>query len=125
MKKDKGTSNVNPPAPAPIQGDQPSTASVGQVKVKDGKLTIEEFTLRAIEKLASTGKGTIHTVYSGFNDGFREYFPGQNPVVEVKKLVDEGKISFRLCKGGAIIGKPGAISPKADSSNALKKMGLS
>ncbi len=88
------------------------------------RLTLEEFVLRAIEKLAQPGRGIIHTVYSGFNEGFREYFPGQDPVKEVEKLVEAGKISFRFCRGGALIGKPGVIACQSSSNTALKKMGL-
>ena len=88
------------------------------------RLTVEEFALRAIEKLADPGRQTIHTVYSGFNDGFRKYFPGQDPVKEVGKLVEQCKISFRFCRGGALIGKPGAIARQESPETALKKMGL-
>ena len=88
-------------------------------------LTPEEFTLLAIEKLVDPGKSTIHTVYSGFNNAFREYFPGKDPIEEVKKLVDNGKVSFRLCRGGALIAKPGVISPNQSSPDkTLNKMGL-
>ena len=88
------------------------------------KLTHEEFTLRAIEKLAKEGRVNIHTVYSGFNDAFREYFPGANPVDAVKTLFAEGKISFRPAKRGAVIGKPGAIV-FVSGTDSLNKMGLS
>jgi hypothetical protein len=92
--------------------------------VHDKRLSVEEFVLRAIEKLASPGKDTIHTVYTGFNDGFRKYFPGQDPIEEVKKLVGQNKISFRFCRGGALIGKPGSIARPDGSKAALEKMGL-
>ncbi|MDE2188631.1 MAG: hypothetical protein KGJ35_02805 [Patescibacteria group bacterium] len=96
----------------------------------DSKLTVEQFVLKAIDALAAKDKKTgetrktIHTVYSGFNDAFREYFPGTDPIQEVKKLVEEGKICFRFCRGGAIIGRPGVITMGNSSSETLKKMGL-
>ena len=65
------------------------------------KLTVEQFVLLAIERLVKGNMKTIHTVYSGFNPAFREYFPGLDPVKEVNKLVTEGKISFRLCRGAS------------------------
>lgn len=88
------------------------------------KMTAEEFTLLAIDKLAAEDRKTIHTVFSGFNEAFREYFPGGDPVKEVDVLAKAGKISFRLCRGGAIIAKPGVIGNKSTSKEALKKMGL-
>jgi hypothetical protein len=93
----------------------------------DKKLTIGEFVLRAIDTLAKDGRKTIHVVYSGFNQGFREYFPGEDPVEAVKTLAKDGKIDYRLARGGAIIGRLGSI--KAPSSpdvgrDTLKKMGI-
>lgn len=87
------------------------------------KLTVEEFVLRAIDRLAQSGRTTIHTVYSGFNEAFRTYFPELDPVKEVQRLTDEGKIVSRLARGGAVIGKPGAFA-KVSSSKTLQKMGL-
>lgn len=92
---------------------------------KQQQLSPEEFALRAIEKLAADGRKAIHTVYSGFNQGFRKYFPGSDPVATVNELVEQGKLSSRLCKGGALIAKPGVLKKNADSPEAtLKKMGL-
>ncbi|OHA16787.1 MAG: hypothetical protein A3C79_00450 [Candidatus Taylorbacteria bacterium RIFCSPHIGHO2_02_FULL_45_28] len=88
------------------------------------KLTIEEFTLLAVDKLPKGDKQMIHTVYSGFNEAFREYFPGKDPVAEVNQLAKEGKISFRLCRGGAIIAKPGVIESVPKSKDTLQKMGV-
>lgn len=88
------------------------------------KLTHEEFVLRAIEKLSSPTRRTVHTVYSGFNDAFRSYFPGADPIKVVDELKKAGKLSFRFCRGGAIIAAPGVISDNADPDAALKKMGL-
>jgi hypothetical protein len=68
------------------------------------KLTEEEFVRRAVKKLRGKYKG-IHTVYSGFNSAFKEYF-GTNPVEATQKLASEGKINIRPVKGGVMIYLP-------------------
>jgi hypothetical protein len=88
------------------------------------KLTHEQFTLLAIEKLASPGKNAIHTVWSGFNAAFKEQFPGENPVDATKKLLADGKISMRPIKGGVLIAKPGVFLPTVKPEDALAKMGI-
>lgn len=68
------------------------------------KLTEEEFIRRAVKKLRGKYKG-IHTVYSGFNSAFKEYF-GTNPVEATQRLAREGKINIRPVKGGVMIYLP-------------------
>jgi hypothetical protein len=68
------------------------------------KLTEEEFIRRAVKKLRGNYKG-IHSVYSGFNSAFKEYF-GTNPVETTQRLVTEGKIVTRPVRGGVIIYLP-------------------
>ncbi|MGD2294999.1 MAG: hypothetical protein PVF22_04100 [Candidatus Aminicenantes bacterium] len=68
------------------------------------KLSEEEFVKRAIRKLRGNYKG-IHTVYSGFNQAFKEYF-GTNPIDTTQRLAKEGKIIIRPVKGGVIIYLP-------------------
>lgn len=88
------------------------------------KISYEEFTKRAILKLRTNNYKGIHSVYSGFNDAFKKYYAGVNPVDITTQLVNEGKIILRPAKGGVILYLPGDFSqiPKADQ--ALKKMGL-
>ena len=64
------------------------------------KLTPERFVFRAIEKLAKDGRQTIHTVFSGFNQAFKVYFQDEelNPITEVDKLKETGKIDFHPCR---------------------------
>lgn len=88
------------------------------------KLTPEEFVLLAIEKLSTPERKTVHTVFSGFNEAFREYFPGGDPVKEVKALVAAGKVSSRPSVRGALIALPGVITNTAKPKDLLKKMGL-
>lgn len=91
------------------------------------RLTQEEFILQAIVRLRSPGakfKG-IHTVYSGFNEAFRTYFPGEDPIIWTKKLEGEGKIVIRTVRGGVMLYLPDeAPAPKTRGADALKKMGL-
>lgn len=71
---------------------------------EEPKLSEEEFFRRAIRKLRGNYKG-IHSVYSGFNQAFKQYF-GTNPVETTQKLVQEGKISIRPVKGGVVLYLP-------------------
>jgi hypothetical protein len=68
------------------------------------QLSEEEFVRRAVKKLRGKYKG-IHTVYSGFNAAFKEYF-GTNPVAATQRLASEGKINIRPVKGGVMIYLP-------------------
>lgn len=87
--------------------------------------TPEEFTLRAIEQLKKPEQKGIHTVYSGFNEAFRIWFPDKDPITEVQALAKAGKIDFRLAKGGAVIYPPGKKPAEtASGETALKRMGL-
>jgi hypothetical protein len=90
-----------------------------------GKLSHEEFVKKAIVSLRKEGYKGIHTVYSGFNDAFKKYYEGENPIDATNKLAQEGKIVIRPVKGGVMLYLP-EDSPAAASSGgeALKKMGL-
>jgi hypothetical protein len=58
------------------------------------KLTYEEFVKQAILKLRTGNynnyKG-IHTVYSGFNEAFRKYFDGANPIEITNQLAQQNE----------------------------------
>lgn len=84
------------------------------------KLTEEEFIRRAIKKLRGNYKG-IHTVYSGFNQAFKDYF-GTNPVETTQRLAKEGKINIRPVKGGVILYLPedAPSNPKSVLSKILE-----
>lgn len=82
------------------------------------KLTEEEFIRKAIKKLRGNYKG-IHSVYSGFNQAFKEYF-GTNPVETTQRLVKEGKLSIRPVKGGVLLYLP-EDAPNSPE-NVLKKI---
>jgi len=86
-----------------------------------GDLSPEEFVYKAIERLRVPPYKGIHTVYSGFNGAFREYFPLLDPVDFTNQMVKDGKISIRPVKGGVIIYKAdevGGITAK----DALKRI---
>ena len=74
----------------------------------NGLYTPEQFVKRAIAKLRGIDKATgkewkgMHTVFSGFNQAWRDYF-GDDPVAGVKALVAEGKVvSIPAYKGARL-----------------------
>jgi hypothetical protein len=88
------------------------------------KLTYEEFVKQAILKLRTGDYKGIHTVYSGFNEAFRKYFDGANPIEITNQLAKEKKIVIRPVKGGVMLYLPEQF-PKTDKAEqVLKKMGL-
>ena len=89
------------------------------------KLSHEEFVKKAIVSLRKEGFKGIHTVYSGFNNAFKKYFDGENPVEVTNRLAEEGKIVVRPVKGGVMLYLPEDAPAAKDAANdALKKMGL-
>ncbi|MBI3015696.1 MAG: hypothetical protein HYY65_11715 [Candidatus Tectomicrobia bacterium] len=88
------------------------------------KVSHEEFVRRAIVSLRKEGYKGIHTVFSGFNDAFKRYFAGENPVEVTKRLADEGKIVLRPVRGGVMIYLPEEAPQRSSGDDALKKMGL-
>ncbi len=62
------------------------------------QLSEEEFVLRAIKRLRKPPYLGIHTVYSGFNQAFKEHF-GKNPVEVTKKMAEEGTEKFQHIMG--------------------------
>jgi predicted membrane protein len=89
------------------------------------KLSHEEFVKKAIVSLRKDGYKGIHTVYSGFNNAFKKYFEGEDPVKVTNQLAQEGKIVIRPVKGGVMLYLPEDVDkPKDIGDEALKKMGL-
>ena len=88
---------------------------------KGKKLSHEEFTLRAIDKLRTGNYKGIHSVFSGFNQAFREYFE-TDPIAAQKAMVTEGKIVTVPAKRGVMIYKPADKPVSADNKGkkALK-----
>jgi hypothetical protein len=73
--------------------------------VMEEKLSEYEFVIRAIKRLKKPPYKGIHSVYSGFNQAFREYF-NKDPVEATTRLAQEGKIVTRLVRGGATLYLP-------------------
>ena len=89
------------------------------------KLSHEEFVKKAVVSLRKEGYKGIHSVYSGFNEAFKKYFDGENPVEVTNRLAQEGKLVIRPVKGGVMFYLPEeAPSGKSSADEALKKMGL-
>jgi len=68
---------------------------------EEKKLSEHEFVIRAIKKLRKPPYKGIHSVYSGFNRAFKDYF-NANPVEATTKLAQEGKIVTRPVKGSRV-----------------------
>lgn len=89
------------------------------------KLNHEEFVRRAIISLRKEGYKGIHSVFSGFNEAFKSYFNGENPVEVTNRLAKEGKVVIRPVKGGVMLYLPEeAPTQSIKAEDALKKMGL-
>ncbi len=92
--------------------------------MSDKKLTVEEFVQRALRTLPGENRQGFHTVFSGFNEAFRTYFPGLNPVEETQALANKGVIVLRLARRGAMIFPAGTEMAESGGKQALGKMGL-
>jgi hypothetical protein len=88
------------------------------------KIGAEEFVKLAVGRLRLENYKGIHSVYSGFNDAFKSYFDGANPVDATGELARLGKIVLRPVKGGMMIYLPGEGPEMNRGDMALKKMGL-
>jgi hypothetical protein len=84
----------------------------------DPKIGEEEFVLRAIKRLRKPPYKGIHSVYSGFNQAFKEHF-GKNAIEITSRMAGEGKIVTRPVKGGAMLYLPGD-APQAKESVLAK-----
>ncbi len=87
------------------------------------KLTYEEFFKKAILRLRdiSMSRG-IHSVFSGFNQAFREYF-GEDPIKVTQELASKGKIEIRPVKGGVMIYLPGE-APKSRAPQGKEALSI-
>jgi len=88
---------------------------------KAGKKKIFEydFVVKAIKKLRKPPYKGIHSVYSGFNQAFKEYF-GTNPVETTQRLAKEGKITIRPVRGGVMLYLPEEAPGQTDSKRVLE-----
>ena len=84
----------------------------------EAKFGKEEFVVRAIKKLRGRYRG-IHSVFSGFNEAFRQYF-GEDPRPATQELAARGIIAIRPVKGGVMLYLKGDAPQAGD--DALKKI---
>jgi len=88
------------------------------------KIAPEEFVRLAVQKLRADPYKGIHSVYSGFNEAFKKYFAGQDPVQFTNSLAEDGKLVIRPMKGGVVLYLPEDGPKMSRGDEALKKMGL-
>src|SRR3990167_10573353 len=60
----------------------------------------EAFARLAIVNLRKGKWKGIHSVYNGFNEAYRQYFVGRDPVGDMNTLCEEGKLFMHPTKGG-------------------------
>ncbi len=87
----------------------------------NGKLTQEQFTLKAIKSLRREGYKGIHSVYSGYNAAFRAYFDN-DPIEATKVLAATNVIETHPTRGGAMLYAYGEMGNGGGSSKALDKI---
>ncbi|MBI4527807.1 MAG: hypothetical protein HY695_28755 [Deltaproteobacteria bacterium] len=90
---------------------------------QEGKLTPAEFVKKAILSLRKEPYKGIHSVYSGFNNAFRDYF-SEDPVKWTNQLSADGVIETRPARGGVMLYLPGEAPARSTPKDVLKKMGL-
>jgi hypothetical protein len=88
------------------------------------KISPEEFVRLAIAKLRNEPYKGIHSVYSGFNEAFKKYFAGDDPIQLTNRMAEDGKIALRPVKGGVVLYLPEDGPKTSRGEEALKKMGL-
>ena len=85
------------------------------------RMSEEEFIVRGIQRLRKPPYKGIHSVYSGFNLAFKEYF-GKNPIEVTQRMAQEGKIVIRPVRGGVMLYLPeDAPQPKKSVLEAILK----
>ena len=94
--------------------------------MSEAKISVEEFVKKAIVSLRKDNYKGIHTVYSGFNEAFKEYFDGASPVDATNGLAKKDLIVIRPVRGGVMLYLP-EEAPAAQTQtakDALGKMGI-
>lgn len=116
-------------------------ANVSRSAKTQGKLSADEFilkaikTLREVENKKAREKGRreskgIHTVYSGFNGAFKAYFGADaDPIAATKSAAERDVIDIGFARGGAMLYLPGEApsgfeSAEARNAKTLSAMGL-
>lgn len=87
-------------------------------------LNHEEFIRLAVVRLRNANFKGIHSVYSGFNEAFRKYFEGADPVKVTTELAGAGRLVIRPAKNGVMLYLPEDVPLGDRAERALRKMGL-
>lgn len=82
----------------------------------NGALSPKDFTLQAIGALRTERSKGIHTVFSGFNDAFRAYFEGADPIKALAALEKQGVVQLRPAKKGCMLYVKGEMPTSAESN---------
>ncbi|HMK42943.1 MAG TPA: hypothetical protein VK445_02275 [Dissulfurispiraceae bacterium] len=85
------------------KGNEALAAILGPAGIEGPKLSFEDFIKAAIVKLRKDNYKGIHTVYSGFNQAFKKYFEGADPIKVTNELAAQGKIVVRPVRGGVML----------------------
>jgi len=78
------------------------------------RLSYEDFVINAILSLRKSKILGIHTIYSGFNDAFKEYYQGEDPEKIIYQLAEKGVINIRPEKWGATLSLPDTNDVRID-----------
>lgn len=84
------------------------------------KLTEDQFVINSILKLRVEPYKGIHTVISGMNEGYREYFGGKDPVSHVQNMEERGLIEGHFSKKGRTIYLKGEMPSRFSGKNAVR-----
>jgi len=85
------------------------------------QLSKDDFVIRAIKNLRREPYRGIHSVYSGFNQAFRQEY-NENPVDTTTRMAREGKIFIRPVKGGVILYLPDDAPSSLNIGEVIKKI---
>ncbi len=99
----------------------PDLEAIFKEKKMAGKITKVDFVIRAIKKLRKEPYKGIHSVYSGFNQAFREEFK-EDPIKFTSQLAQEGKIFVRPVKGGVMLYLPEDTPASINIKSVLDKI---
>lgn len=90
---------------------------------REGKLSYEDFFRKAILRLRDLSKSRgIHSVFSGFNQAFREYY-GEDPVSVTQELARHGRIEILPSKRGVMMYLPGEAPKRStEGQKVLSKI---
>lgn len=96
----------------------PSSENENECDTAESKLSYEAFVRKAIVALRERGSNGIHSVHSGFNDDFKKYYEGEDPMEAINRLASEGKIEIVPMRDGIMLYLPGEAPGRHISSES-------